>query len=253
MVKNEADIVGAAVRHLFAEGVDGMVVAENGSSDETLETLRRLSVEFPIKIVADPEPAYYQAKKMTALANLAGESGADWVIPFDADEIWCASSGTVADTLRASDEDVVAARVINHLAHWRRAWKRDLFDRLALRERDPYPLPKVAFRYKAGISLIQGNHGLDGLEPPEPSGLLEIRHFQYRSFRQFHRKVTNGQRAYALTDLPSTAGGHWRALGQRNRLWLLVTWIRHCARPDLVKDRAPVGFKWIRRRPRFRG
>ena len=35
MVRNEADIIGTTVRHLLAQDVDGILVADNGCTDDT--------------------------------------------------------------------------------------------------------------------------------------------------------------------------------------------------------------------------
>jgi hypothetical protein len=46
-----------------------------------------------VHVVTDREPAYFQAAKMTRLARAAARAGADWVVPFDADELWFADRG----------------------------------------------------------------------------------------------------------------------------------------------------------------
>ena len=89
LIKDEADVIEFTLRHLAAH-VDEILVYENMSTDGTREILDRLAAsEMPGLIVVDDEdPAYYQARKMTALAALALERGHQWVIPCDADEVW---------------------------------------------------------------------------------------------------------------------------------------------------------------------
>jgi hypothetical protein len=83
--------------------------------------------------------------------------------------------------------------------------------------RDPKPgaLPKVAFRWQPGVVVHQGNHGVDTtyarVNVPD---LLEVRHFPYRTAQQFVAKARQGAAAYAATDLPESAGAHWRLYGQ---------------------------------------
>ena len=95
MVKDEADIVAATVAHMCGQ-VDAVIVADNNSTDGTRDILDGL----PVTVVDDPDPAYYQSRKMTALAGRARvEFDATWVIPFDADEWWYSPHGRIADVL----------------------------------------------------------------------------------------------------------------------------------------------------------
>ena len=84
------------------------------------------------------------------------------------------------------------------------------------RSREPGGLPKVAFRWRNCAVVHQGNHGvtLPGRSTAERPERVEIRHFPYRSARQFATKAINGAAAYQLTDLPPTEGALWRAYGE---------------------------------------
>src|ERR1039458_7999838 len=91
MVKDEADVIEGAIRHMADEGGTGIIVANNGSTDVTREILEELDLPCELLLVDAPEIAYYQSRKMTRLAEQAAEQGAEWVIPFDADDVWTAS------------------------------------------------------------------------------------------------------------------------------------------------------------------
>jgi hypothetical protein len=80
---------------------------------------------------------------------------------------------------------------------------------------EPGALPKVAARLRDDLVIEQGNHAatFDGGTTSFP-GQLVVRHFPYRSAEQFVRKARNGAEAYAATDLPFSAGQHWREYGQ---------------------------------------
>src|SRR5690242_17110689 len=99
MVKDEADIVATTVG-VMLEQCDGVIVADNNSTDGTRDLLADLARQHKtLTVLDDPEVASYQAKKMTNLAHFARERGATWAIPFDADEYWVCGWGRFADVL----------------------------------------------------------------------------------------------------------------------------------------------------------
>jgi glycosyltransferase involved in cell wall biosynthesis len=228
MVRNEQDVIVPVVEHLLAEGVDGVIVADNLSTDRTRELLDELACRLPVIVVDDREPAYFQSKKMTSLARMAAKEGAAWIIPFDADEIWCGVGHPLADVLRSSeDADVLEAEWITHYAN-PFAIRRAPFERMRLRDRNPHEFRKIAFRPLPGVVLEQGNHDLDG-----PAGLrrkggrLVVHHFRYQSFWHMVSKTRAGRAAYeaAGSDLDLNLGEHWRRLGNRSISRLFLTWV----------------------------
>jgi glycosyltransferase involved in cell wall biosynthesis len=87
MVRNEADVIEAFVRHNLGV-LDGLVIVDHGSFDGTAEILAKLKAEgLPLRTVHDEDPAYRQSQTMTALAREAlARDGADFVFALDADE-----------------------------------------------------------------------------------------------------------------------------------------------------------------------
>jgi hypothetical protein len=222
MVRNEADIVETVVRHMARE-VDYLIVADNNSTDGTRAILDHLTTELPLTVVDDPDPAYRQSEKMTRLADLAHSRGAVWVVPFDADEIWHPPDHgqdlRIADQLSAlpPSTTVAAADLYNHL---RTSLDRDHtcpIQSMGWRQPEPAPLAKVAFRWRDGAVVEQGNHGVRFPDGSNDSvgGLLRVRHFPVRSADHLIRKARQGADAYkAAPDLPADYGAHWRSWGQ---------------------------------------
>jgi hypothetical protein len=214
MIRNEIDIVEGFVRHTLAE-VDFMIVLDNGSTDGTREILAALADELPLTIEDDPEIGYYQSERMSRLAEVAGQRGADWIVPVDADEVWYSRHGRVADALALSVGNVAPAVVYNHWASAVDPAGSDPFATIQWHDPQPGALPKVAFRWRPGSVIHQGNHGVD---IPGPRSIvpdvLEVRHFPYRSAAQFIAKARQGAAAYKATDLPESAGAHWRLYGR---------------------------------------
>lgn len=212
MVKDEADIVATTVAHML-EQVDHVIVLDNGSTDGTREILAELDVD----VIDDPEVGYYQSQKMSELAHRAGDIGADWVIPFDADEWWYTPHhATIAELLNGTAEQwlTITAELYDHVATGADEDLADPVQRIGWRRTSPAPLPKVACRTRSDLIIHQGNHGAtyDG-GSTALAGLI-VRHFPYRSAEQFVSKVRNGAAAYAATDLAFSEGQHWRQYGQ---------------------------------------
>ena len=65
IVKDEVDVVEFAVRHQLGQGVDAVLIADNESTDGTLEVLHELARDLPIHVAVDSWPAYDQAVKTT--------------------------------------------------------------------------------------------------------------------------------------------------------------------------------------------
>ncbi len=215
-VKDEADIICDTVRHM-AHHVDRQLVADNGSTDGTRELLERMADELDLVVVDDPDVGYYQERKMSALAEIARHKGARWIVPYDADEIWC-TTGRMSRLLDGLDPSVlcVEAQLFDHVATGQDPGG-PAIERIGWRRTAPAPLRKVAVRATRGLVIHQGNHSASfpGVpHPPTVTNVLEIRHFPYRSVEQFVRKVRNGAAAYAATDLSEGVGGHWRGYGR---------------------------------------
>lgn len=254
MVKDEADIVATTVRWMLTQ-VDEVIVADNGSTDGTRDLLH----DLPVHVVDDDEVGYYQSRKISALAHRAMEMGADWVVPFDADEIWTSQWGRLGDVLQShtADYGIVRADVFDHVATGKDPDEPDPVRRIQWRRRKELPLPKVAVRTAEGLVIEMGNHWA---RHPVPARFTDeapivVHHFPYRSAEQLIRKVRNGSAAYAATSgLPEQAGAHWRSwgglsddqIGDLFRKWYWRADPRHDVnidgeyQPSLYHDPAPV-------------
>ena len=234
MVRNEADIIGGTVEHLFRQGVDQILVADNGSTDDTVAILNELATRLPMVIGVDAEAAYYQAQKMTYLARVAARCGADWIVPFDADEWWFGAAGErLVDTLRGAPSGVATASLYNCfpvLDSEQQSWGLDVI---------PHPSPKVAFTWQRNARLQEGNHWVH--HSHEPHLALNIVHFPWRSYGQFERKVRQGAAAVEAAGGGFKGGDHWRILGQLTDADLRKAW------RALLEGDAPESFEWVPR------
>jgi hypothetical protein len=219
LVKDEIDVIELSLRHQLAQGLDAIVVADNGSTDGTLELLTSLAGELPLHVTTDSWTAYYQGIKMTRLASMARRAGADWIVPFDADELWFARDGTLAEHLRASGATVVGADLYNLFPVTEQPPAREVPMRLDL---TPSPYKKVAFRSQRLASISTGNH-YAYRSGPRAEGLV-IAHLPWRSLAQLRRKATQGATALRATELPAQFGSHWRQLAELDEAELERRW-----------------------------
>jgi hypothetical protein len=88
VVKNEADIIEAFVRHTRA-WTDHHLVFDHDSTDGTREILAALQREgLPLSLYTDDALGNLQQARSNHLTRLAArDHGADWILPLDADEI----------------------------------------------------------------------------------------------------------------------------------------------------------------------
>lgn len=209
MVRDEADIIGYTIAHLVSQGVERILVADNRSRDGTAELLRQLAASMPVTVFEDREPGYYQAHKMTRLARYAACSGAAWVIPFDADELWVAPGQRLREFLARAEVDVVRARMIDYLpSDSDDSAELNPYRRIRHRARDDRAVFKVAFRANRFARVAVGNHTV---RHPGRVGLgLEVHHFPYRSEEQLTRKLLQGRDALMATRLKEEVASHWR-------------------------------------------
>lgn len=248
MVKNEIDVIEGTIRHM-ADEVDSLIVFDNMSTDGTRETLESLAEDLPLTILDDNDPAHYQSIKMSALATYAADNGAEWIVPFDADELWYSHGGRIKDVLQELGNGYVDATLYNHFSTSVDEPCEDPFKRMVWRKREPGAMGKVAFRFEPGSVIRDGNHSVS-----LPSGAarisapLAIRHFPYRSAEQMVRKALQGEAALALTDLSQDIGAHWRGYARihrtmgeqalmdvyREHFWFSAPW-----ESDMILDPAP--------------
>lgn len=216
MVKDEEDIIAYTLPRMAAQ-LDYVIVADNMSEESTV--LATTCNSLPnVVLINDEEPAYLQSQKMSNLALMAGEMGAEWIVPFDADEVWYHPHGIhyVLENL-PSNPHVIQAGLYNHIVTGWDPEVPDVVERMQWRKVELNALPKVICRYLPGLVIEQGNHGAHypGWGTTTEWSGIRIHHYPYRSVEQFVRKAVNGKAAYdaAGDRLPPTAGQHWREYG----------------------------------------
>jgi glycosyltransferase involved in cell wall biosynthesis len=236
MVRDEEDIIELAIRKLHEQGVDSFLIADNLSTDRTLPILEQLAAEIPIEIVDDSDPAYRQSEKMTKLAETAAAKGADWIVPFDADELWRARRGKIRDVIERTSAGILGAPLFDHVP--RPTVRRGgIAERMLWTRRNGWT--KVAFRWQPGATITMGNHSVEGIACEIDRSELLIDHYPYRSWPQFRRKMRQGAAALALADEPDYMAPHWRRAAKLPDWRLRLSWWRKRLEPKArLVDRA---------------
>ena len=95
LLRDEEDIVRENLDFHLAQGVDRVIVTDNGSEDGTLEILRDYEARGVVRLLLEPTDDYSQGRWVTRWRGSPPSEGADWVINNDADEFWWPRSGTL--------------------------------------------------------------------------------------------------------------------------------------------------------------
>ncbi len=227
MAKNEADIIESFVRY-YMTFVDGMIIVDHNSDDNTAKILAELQQEYPSLIVDQLKTIeHIQSEVMTNLVKIAAnELGADWVLPLDIDEFLIPHNGVdCRSILNKIKDDVISLDWVEHelvdTEHDRDVF---LLNRLCNRSSKIQFMTKILVkgsfvRNTDNIRLIQGNHGImtwnnEGAEhlanAPRCSEFT-LAHFPFRSQEQYVSKHALGWLANAIKySVTTIAAPNWK-------------------------------------------
>lgn len=228
MVKNEADIIEASVRHNL-HYLDVLAIIDNDSIDGTREIIVELQKEgLPVILFDDPTVAYFQSEKMTALyRRLVPNFNPRFVFLLDADEfITAPSREALYQELRELRPGTLAGYFWQtYIPSPERTELsgcdplRDITHRQAV---ERHYLPKMIIATDPAINMelrvAQGNHDVTVNDRSLPCVILRdaaLAHFPIRSVDQLTGKVLAGWIANMernLHDKDRGFGAHWKKL-----------------------------------------
>ena len=232
MVRNEADVIEAFVRHNL-KTLDGLVVVDHGSFDGTSDILASLQSEgLPLLVERDDSPEYFQSARMTRLLReTLSRERADFAFALDADEfLKCPSRQLLEHTLEEVPPTAHAlARWLTYVPEafdddvpfgqgdlrWRLRNEKQRFDKAIVHAR---------FAERETEFLAMGNHSVGDRAMPAVSharlreDVIAIAHCPVRSRRQMESKIAIGYLAYIATRRDTAQRAyHWRELYEELR------------------------------------
>jgi glycosyl transferase family 2 len=237
-VKDEVDLIASTLEHLFAIGVDFVVVCDLESSDGTTDVLERYRSRGKIWHFQLGQHASHEEWERANLELLA-QTDADWIVFLDADEFPVPATGQLRDSAAFARADVVTLDRFNVPLGSARPTlperlTREHYDELMLvvhpvaefwerlKTAPNLPwllgpiLPRVAARPDciAGITL-----GAHDVVPPagrpvrrERARDLVVAHVPFTTGHRFARKVANIRESLGVhsTTFPEGSAPHWR-------------------------------------------
>ena len=233
MVRNEADIVEAFVRHNLRL-LDRLVLIDHGSADATGEILLRLRDEgMPLTVGLDRSIEFHQGRVLSeAMRQSLAAHDADFGFALDADEFIVAPSrAALEQTLARIPDDrvgyvpwtlyVPSPDAYDGAHPFRRLRHHVLDPRLTMRK---VVLPR-SFAALPRRFIDAGNHWVFDVVPGAPQRVVEgvaleaqLAHLPYRSVAQTTQKVVLGYFAQRLAlgaETASRIGWHWRHAYER--------------------------------------
>ncbi len=243
-VKDEVELVRAAITHLRAIGIDHIIASDANSTDGTEAILAEFAQQPGFEVCTFDDVNMDDAKEMQATEDvfaLARAAGADWLLFCDADEFPMPQTGNLRDVAALSRADAIIIPRFNiplmteglGLVIKQGLWMADQVlvyapneDRVVTQSRvrtdsdAPWiasiPGPKLLARTAKITSTAEAHHNIvaaDGARVvTEVPGDLFIAHVPFSTADRFARKVDNIRRLVAESGAgwaPDSAW-HWR-------------------------------------------
>lgn len=226
MVKNEADIIEAFVRHNL-QFLDSLWIINHDSFDGTENILAKLQAEgLPLTVLLETELGFLQAEKTTGLCRKAfKETSADFIFVLDADEFIRVDTRPKLETILAGLPPGMPALIptqtyvptTSDIAQSAsppiRITRRLASEAMVVHK---VIIPSSVMENPENI-IIPGNHSIFSPEKPLNHAKLTrevaLAHYPVRSADQLITKILIGWLAYIVMDRHQfTLANHWRVL-----------------------------------------
>lgn len=238
-VKDEIELIKRCIDHLYIIGVDQVVIQDYGSTDGTEKVFAQYDKEVLTVKSFDESQDMDGDSWGLGEAEIAVETGADWVILLDADEFWLPFNGSIKDGLANVSSDVLTVERFNvplgvsgllfpdclTSCNYQQVMlyvekveniRAELQNSASRSWINSVPMPKIAIRPSAIKAITPGHHNavdLNGkLFPTVMADEIVIAHVPFTSFDRFQRKVQNVSQSIKLQPsyYPGGTAWHWK-------------------------------------------
>lgn len=226
--KDEEAIIEQQIRFHKAMGVDGFIVINHNSIDNTLNILKKLKEEGIVYEIINKTTSYHEhnvwVDEMIRLAKDKYE--ADWVINSDADEFYFSKSLDLKESIRkANDANVIMVDSIFFVPDGRDdffscpyfltrpfyKFEVELFNLDGGAKSSEFMCPKVIHKTKGYRSILPGNHDID-LKNKKAivSADINLYHYHIKNYKFYEAKVVKWEET--LKYIPDFSCKHIRTL-----------------------------------------
>jgi len=221
LVKNEEDMLEKNLQFHKAMGVDGFIITDNNSTDQTPEIIQKYKDKgWVLEYINETGTDYQQKKWVDRMVWIAKRKyHADWIINADADEFWYPASGNLKNILSKTHANVIRVKPRSVYPEddkpfW--LWDKTVkpVEDYAEYDLSLYPIferqyQKVLHRAAGYVQISMGNHKVVMLPKRSVYSDIRIYHYNIRGKKQFLAKMINGGKQ--LEQNKSKHGGrHWR-------------------------------------------
>lgn len=186
LVKNEEMLIRSNLDFHLAQGVDKIIVTDNGSTDSTPEILKEYTGAGLIDVIEEPSKAYHQKAYVNRMVRHAIKCyDADWIINADADEFFYSKTENLKDALPADCKPNIL------FCQWRLALPRAGQHWRDIDNFHAVELSKAIHHTRGFRSVSGGNHRvyLTNVYSPAMTEDIVLYHLQSRDFHSYQEKL----------------------------------------------------------------
>lgn len=232
LVRDEEDILESNILFHLSQGVDKILVVDNGSVDGTVGILDKYKRKGVLEYEIINKHTYEQDKWVSGMAMEAVDKyGATHLLHCDADEFWFPYKGNLKDAILGHiEKDVIYVPVINYIPPSNLDIEKLDFknfeymvnkttlvpgyvtDRISSQVLF-YTYPNKLITTRKFTSIGYGNDTVNTKENVDSviTDKIYIHHFPIRSYHHFKRKVINGGSSYRKNPVKNPSiGWHWK-------------------------------------------